>query len=175
MRAAVVPLLIVLGLGLAACERRAPAPAREPEAPRPSPEWERVRALREAAAAVPTALDVRPLAEPGIADRLAEAERLEAEGRHDEAQALLEQARARDPGSPEVLQHLAENALLRGDAGSAERLALEAERLGPGLGSLCLRHWLLIAEARHRLGRPEEALAARERAARCAVARPPRF
>lgn len=165
---------LLLG-ALVACERRAPAPVRE-EPPRPpAPYAERVAALRSAAEATPTALEVRPLPDPGVEDRLLEAERLEARGLLREAAALLEQARERDPASPKVLQRLAENAFLRGDLEGAERLAREAQGRGPGVGSLCARHWLLIAEVETLRGREEEALSAREQAARCAVERPPRF
>lgn len=159
---------------LAACERRAPTPVRE-EPPHPSPLAERIAQLRKAAEDIPTALEVRPLPDPGVEDRLAEAERLEARGRYHEAASLLEQAREREPHSPKVLQHLAENAFLRGDLEGAERLARLASQHGPGVGSLCTRHWLLIAEVEILRGREEESRAAREQAARCAVERPPRF
>lgn len=160
---------------LVACERRPSTPLSEDPPPRPAPHADRLAALRSAAETTPTALEVRPLPDPGIEDRLAEAERLEAEGRYREAAALIEQARARDPASPKVLQRLAENAFLRGDLDAAEQWAREAERHGPGVGSLCTRHWLLIAEVESLRGREEESLQARERAARCAVERPPRF
>ncbi len=165
--------LLLLGV-LASCERRAATPVRE-EPPPPAPHAERIAALRSAAEATPTALEVRPLSEPGVEDRLLAAERLEAEGDYEQASRLLAEALTLDPLSPKVLQRLAENAFLRGDLDGAERLAREAERHGPGVGSLCTRHWLLIAEVEVVRGRGEEALSARERAARCAIERPPRF
>lgn len=165
--------LLLLG-ALASCERRAPAPVRE-DPPRFAPHAERIAALRSAADATPTALEVRPLSEPGVEDRLLAAERLEAEGNYAQAARLLADALALDPRSPKVLQRLAENAFLRGDLDGAEQLAREAGRHGPGVGSLCTRHWLLIAEVMVLRGRGEEALSAREQAARCAVERPPRF
>jgi tetratricopeptide (TPR) repeat protein len=169
-------LLLIPLLLLAACERRPGAPEQPaPSAHAPAPGAERISAIRRAAVEVPSALEVMPLRDPAVDDLLAVAYRLEDEARYRDAAAALEQARVLAPESPEVKQRLAENAFYRGEYEEALRRALDAYRSGPRLGGLCLRQWLVVAEARAALGDPQGEAEARARAAQCAVQRPPRF
>lgn len=168
-------LLCLLLLPLAACERRPQATHEDPPLAQASPGAERVNAIRQAARELPSALEVLPLRDPAVEELLSAAYRLEDVSRYRDAAAALEQARAIEPESPEVQQRLAENAFFLGDLEQAERRALEAWRRGPRLGALCLRHWLLVAEARAGLDNAAGADDARSQAEKCAVQRPARF
>ncbi len=167
-------LLIPCLLLLAACERRA-ATETAPEAELVAPGAARIAAIREAASEAPSAIQVRPLVDPAVDDLLSAAYRLEEDGRYRDAGAALELARKLQPDSPEVMQRLAETAFYLGDYELAESRALEAYRRGPRLGGLCLRQWLVVAEARAGLGNSIGESEARENATKCTVQRPPRF
>jgi tetratricopeptide (TPR) repeat protein len=169
-------ILLVLGLALlplTACERR-PDVAQE-ESAVVAPGFERIIAIRQAAAEVPSALDVMPLRDPAVDELLTAAYGLEDAARYRDAGVALRQAYALQPDSPEVQQRLAENAYFLGDFEQAESRALTAWRRGPRVGGLCLRHWLLVAEARASMGNEQGEAEARAQAEQCAQQRPPRF
>jgi tetratricopeptide (TPR) repeat protein len=171
-RLALLSCLVLLLLS--ACERR--PGVEESAAPLPlAPGAERIAQIRQAAREVSSALEVLPLGDPGVNDLLDAAYRLEDAARYRDAAAALAEAQTLAPDSPEVQQRLAESAFLLEDYELAASRALEAYRRGSRLGGLCLRHWLLVAEARSALGNVQGEAEARERAAQCAVQRPPRF
>ncbi len=104
---------------------------------------------------VPTAASVGR--EPGFVDAAADAHRLLHDGGVEAAFRLFTRCRARDGGSPYVLDGLAETELLRGHPGIAERIAAEAlsftTRLAPHRQHRLART-LLLARASQR---PENA------------------
>ncbi|HRQ65329.1 MAG TPA: tetratricopeptide repeat protein [Xanthomonadaceae bacterium] len=173
MMARVALLLCIALLPIVACERR-PHVAEDGSA-QVAPGYERIVAIRQAAAEVPSAIDVMPLRDPAVDELLTAAYRLEDAVRYRDAGVALRQAYALQPDSPEVQQRMAENAYFLGDFEQAESRALTAWRRGARVGGLCLRHWLLVAEARAAMGNVQGETEAREQAQQCAQQRPARF
>lgn len=155
------PLLCTLAL--AACATQPPAPVEERELE------ERVRApAREDAAGV----QVYPLKNPAVAELTDQAANAESSGDYDQAALLLERAMRIQPRDPELLQHMAEVQLQRGQYEQALSFATRSHDIGPRVGELCARNWRTMSVAQERLGRGAEAREALSRADRCMVTRP---
>jgi len=151
------------GLLLAACAAQAPAPIEERELE------ERVRTpAREDTAGV----QVYPLKNPAVAELTEQASRAEETGDLDQAAVLLERALRIQPRDPELLQHMAEVQLQRGQYQQALSFATRSHDIGPRVGELCARNWRTISLAQERLGDQTAANRAVERAERCMVTRP---
>jgi len=159
-----IVVLCLTALGLAACAWQPPVD--EPGAA------ERVRAP---AADESRGLQVYPLQNPAVAELMAAAEQAERDNDLARAASLLERALRIEPRDPNVLQHLAEIQLSRGNWEQAESHASRSFDLGPRVGELCQRNWRTIALARERLDRFEAAYRAREQLQDCQVEPPPRF
>ncbi|MEM1411350.1 MAG: tetratricopeptide repeat protein [Pseudomonadota bacterium] len=156
------PALLVLVLGACATQQ-APAPVEEREIE------ERVRApAREDSAGV----QVYPLKNPAVAELTDQADRAEAAGNLDQAALLLERAMRIQPRDPELLQHMAEVQLQRGQYEQALSFATRSHDVGPRVGELCARNWRTMSVAQERLGRAPQAREALARADRCMVTRP---
>lgn len=160
----------VLAAFVAGCATTAP-----PEAPAPIPARDWVADIRAAAEDDPSAIDVIPLAEPGLADLRARAEDARRAGRHADAESLQAQAQALSPDDPVIWQEQAEIALSAGNWPAAEQRAKESHRRGPGVGSLCARNWLTVRAARLESGDPAGAAAAQLEVDRCKAAAPVRM
>lgn len=155
------PALLVLGLS--ACATQAPAPVEDRVVE------EQVRApAREDSAGV----QVYPLKNPAVAELTDQADRAEAAGDLDQAAILLERAMRIQPRDPELLQHMAEVQLQRGQYEQALSFATRSHDIGPRVGELCARNWRTMSVAQERLGRAPEAREALSRADRCMVTRP---
>jgi hypothetical protein len=76
------------------------------------------------------------------------------DGNFDLAKTLLNQALAINEKDPEILQMLAELALLQKSFANAERFATNSYHTGPKLGGLCRRNWLTIHYAKSAQGLP---------------------
>jgi predicted Zn-dependent protease len=155
---------------VAGCATTAP-----PEAPAPIPARDWVADIRAAAEDDPSAIDVIPLAEPGLADLRARAEDARRAGRHADAESLQAQAQALSPDDPVIWQEQAEIALSAGNWPAAEQRAKESHRRGPGVGSLCARNWLTVRAARLESGDPAGAASAQLEVDRCKAAAPVRM
>jgi predicted Zn-dependent protease len=160
----------VLVVALAGC---ATAPAPPQPVPIPARDW--VADIRAAAEDDPSAIDVIPLAEPGLADLRARADEARRAGRHADAESLQAQALALSPDDPVLWQEQAEIALSAGNWPVAEQRARESHRRGPGVGSLCARNWLTVRAARLESDDPAGAAAAQLEVDRCKAAAPVRM
>lgn len=135
--------MVVLVMALAACSTTAP-----PAAPA-QPAIDAVAmvgAIRAAGAADTRELVVRPLGDTRVTDLQEQAVALQAQGRHAEAAAALDQALAINPDDPGLLQERAEAALLVHDLAAAERFARQAIAAGTDVGPQCRRHWETIVQ-----------------------------
>ena len=164
---------------LAACATTPPAPA-------PVATFDAVAAVSAIRAAGNSSSDelvVRSLGDPQIEDLRQQAVQLQAEGRHPDAAAVLDQALAISPADPRLLQERAEAALLLHDLDTAERLARQAIAIGTEVGPQCRRHWETIvqvvtvrpATASDPASPAPTAADARRQRDACTVAAPPRY
>ena len=127
---------------LAACATTPPAPA-------PVATFDAVAAVSAIRAAGNSSSDelvVRSLGDPQVEDLRQQAVQLQAEGRHPDAAAVLDQALAISPADPRLLQERAEAALLLHDLDTAERLARQAIAIGTEVGPQCRRHWETVVQ-----------------------------
>ena len=156
--------LPVLGVVfLAACATQSPAPVEERELE------DRVRSpAREDAAGV----QVYPLKNPAVAELTDQAAHAESRGDLDQAAVLLERAMRIQPRDPELLQHMAEVQLQRGQYEQALSFATRSHDIGPRVGELCARNWRTMSLAQERLGDDSAAGQAVQRAEQCMVTRP---
>jgi len=171
-------LTVALLAFLGACSSIEPVP--------PQPRFDALAAvatIRAAGTANSAELVVKPLGNPQVGDLREQASALQAQGRHADAAAVLDEALAISPDDPALLQERAEAALLLHDLDSAERLARRAVAIGTEVGPQCRRHWetivqVLGARAQAATGvaapTPADAEARRQRDA-CTVAAPPRY
>ena len=137
-------------LVLAACSSGSPPPSRGRPAKQIDP-VAMVAAVR-AAGLHGHELEVQPLRDPQVEDLRVRAEALEAQGKHRQALAALDQALAITPDDPDLLQWKAELALLRRAWAEAEQLANRSFERGPKLGGLCRRNWTTIDQSRRGRG-----------------------
>ena len=137
-----------------------------------------VAAIRAAATADASELDVQPLRDPQVEDLREQAAGLEARRMYRAAAEVLDGALAINPGDPALLQERAEIALLLHQLPEAERHARRAFAAGSGVGPLCRRHWETIAQVRGSLATAADvhgAADARRQRDACTVAAPNRF
>lgn len=156
-----LPLLAVAFL--TACATQAPAPIEERELN------DRVRTpAREDSAGV----QVYPLKNPAVAELTEQADQAESRGDLDQAAVLLERALRIQPRDPELLQHMAEVQLQRGQYEQALSFATRSHDIGPRVGELCARNWRTMSLAQERLGDNVAAGRSVQRAEQCMVTRP---
>ncbi len=105
-----------------------------------------VAAIRAGGTADTSELVIRPLGDRQVEDLREQATALQAQGRHADAAAVLDQALAISPDDPALLQERAEAALLLHDVDTAERLARRAIAIGTEVGPQCRRHWETIVQ-----------------------------
>lgn len=138
-----------------------------------------VAAVRAVGRADAKELDVQPLRDPRVEDLRQRAATLEREGDLRGAGKLLDHALSIQADNPALLQERAENALLQGSIGAAERWADQAVQQGSTVGPLCRRHWETIAQVRAARAEPPPeaptAAAARKQRDACTVAAPKRY
>ena len=159
-------LLLFVTFLLGACAAQAPAPIEDRELE------ERVRTpAREDSAGV----QVYPLKNPAVAELTDQADRAESVGDLDQAAVLLERAMRIQPRDPELLQHMAEVQLQRGEYQQALSFATRSHDIGPRVGELCARNWRTMSLAHERLGNVPAASQAVDRAEQCMVTRPQGF
>ncbi|MEE4174069.1 MAG: tetratricopeptide repeat protein [Xanthomonadales bacterium] len=148
---------------LTACATQAPAPIEERELN------DRVRTpAREQSAGV----QVYPLKNPAVAELTEQADQAEARGDLGQAAVLLERALRIQPRDPELLQHMAEVQLQRGQYEQALSFATRSHDIGPRVGELCARNWRTMSLAQERLGDNVAAGRSVQRAEQCMVTRP---
>lgn len=160
-------------LALAAC-------ATAPEPPRVQPlttatPAQMVEYIRASGGDGEGELDVQPLRDSQVEDLRQQAARLEQQGHHGDAAAVLDQAIALVADDPALLQERAEVALLLDDHALAGELAARALALGSGVGPLCRRHQATLEQVALVQGDAERAAAARVAIEGCRVAPPPRW
>ncbi len=151
---------------LSACATQAPAPTED----RSIAEQVRAPASEQAAG-----LQVYPLRNAAVTELSGAALAAEQAGDLDQAAMLLERALRIESRDPELLQHMAEIRLARGEWEQADSFAGRSFDVGPRVGELCQRNWRTMALARERLNRFDDAHQARERLLACQVQPPARF
>jgi Flp pilus assembly protein TadD len=157
------PLPLVAAAFLAACATQPPAPIEE----RDVDQQVRNPARNDAAG-----VQVYPLKNPAVAELTEQAAQAEASGDLDQAAVLLERAMRIQPRDPELLQHMAEVQLQRGQYEQALNFATRSHDIGPRVGELCARNWRTMSLAQERLGDRQGARRSLERAEQCMVTRP---
>lgn len=163
----------VLASVLAAC---ASAPSPPPPAAPPYDPAPIIAAINQAAVADGRELVVRPLTDAASGGVQQDVAGLHAQGRLEEAAVALDAALEASPDDPVLLQARAENAVLQGDLGGAERFARRATAAGAQAGPQCRRHWETVVQVLAVEAADDAALAA-ARGSRdaCTVAAPPRY
>jgi hypothetical protein len=104
--------------------------------------------------AVSNELAFQAMPDEALLDLRDQAQQAQTDGHLELAQTLLEQALTINEKDPEILQMLAELALLQSTFANAEHLAMSSYQAGPKLGSLCRRNWLTIHYAKSAQGLP---------------------
>ncbi|MEN1727500.1 MAG: tetratricopeptide repeat protein [Pseudomonadota bacterium] len=153
-------------LFLAACATQPPAPIEDRSV---------AEQVRAPAAEQTRGLQVYPLRNPAVNELSDAALAAEQQGDLDQATLLLERALRIEPRDPELLQHMAELRLERGEWEQAESFASRSFDVGPRVGEICQRNWRTIALSQERLSRFDEAANARERLQNCQVEPPSRL
>lgn len=171
-------------LTLTACAMRPPQ-SEAPAGPDATARARMVETIRAAGVATDDELDVQPLREGAVEDLRERAASLQAQGQHEQAVALLDEAITRHGDDPAVLQERAEAAVYAGDLDAAQNFARQAIDTGAQVGPLCRRHWALIeqvalARAAAALATEQAAFQAEAESARsareaCTVAPPARY
>jgi len=151
---------------ISACATQPPAPTED----RSIAEQVRAPAAEQA-----RGLQVYPLRNPAVTELSEAALAAEQQGDLDQAALLLERALRIQPRDPELLQHMAEIRLERGEWEQAESFAARSFDVGPRVGEICQRNWRTMALARERLQRYDEAANARERLQSCQIEPPTRL
>ncbi len=161
-----LPSLALLGaaLLLGACASQTPAPIEERDAVD--------QQVRTPAKEQSAGVQVYPLKNPAVKELTEQADQAEARGDLDQAAVLLERALRIQPRDPELLQHMAEVQLQRGQYEQALNFATRSHDIGPRVGELCARNWRTMSLAQERLGEPRAAGQAMDRAEQCMVTRP---
>ena len=169
-RAQRLSALLATALLLGACATAPQAP------PPPLPAAHAARmlaAIRRAGADNHSVLQIHPLRPAGV-DALAAQARAAAEaGDYATAAQLLDQALAREPDAPDLLQDRAETALARGEWAAAGQYAARALRHGPRFGALCARGWQTLAEIARAHGQSAQYTTDRQRVDACRKRNPP--
>jgi tetratricopeptide (TPR) repeat protein len=156
-------LISILSLSLGACAAVTPAPVEEREVET------RVRTpARQDSAGV----QVRPLQNQAVVQLTDEARRAEHAGDLDQAAVLIERALRIQPRDPELMQHMAEIQLSKGDYEQALNFAVRSFDIGPRVGEICARNWRTIGVAKGYLEDPAGASEAEDRAGQCMNTRP---
>ncbi len=159
---------------LAACSTQEPVPVDERSVYRS--EIERIEhEVRAPARAEGAGVQVYPLRNPGVSELREQAAAAERDGDLEQAAMLLERAMRLAPQDPELMQHMAEVQLARGDYEQALSLASRSYDSGPKVGELCARNWRTISLAREHLGNSAGAVIAEARAAECGERKAPGF
>jgi tetratricopeptide (TPR) repeat protein len=147
-----------------ACSTTGPAPVEDREVET------RVRTpAREDSAGV----QVFPLQNPAVVQLTQSAQEAEQAGNFDQAAVLLERAMRIQPRDPQILQHMAEIQLQKGDYQQALNFAVRSYDTGPRVGEICGRNWRTISVARGHLNNENGAREAERRAGQCMNTRPP--
>ena len=155
-RAQRLSALLVAALLLGAC---ATAPQIPPSPPPPLPAADAARmlaAVRRAGADNHSVLQIHPLRAAGVAALAAQARAAAEVGDYATAAQLFDQALAREPDAPDLLQDRAEMALAQGEWAAAGQFAASALRHGPRFGALCARGWQTLAEIAYAHGQTDQ-------------------
>ena len=134
-----------------------------------------VKAIRAANAGEDSALQVNPLRDPAVEGFVANAKQAEQQQQLDAAYAAISKARGLAPEAPDLLQDQAEIEFLRGNIIEAEKLAYESFKNGPQVGSLCVKNWQTIIEARKSFNDTDYLTHAESRREQCKIKRPVRL
>ena len=155
-RAQRLSALLAAALLLGAC---ATAPQIPSSSPPPLPAADAARmlaAVRRAGADNHSVLQIHPLRAAGVAALAAQARAAAEVGDYATAAQLFDQALAREPDAPDLLQDRAEMALAQGEWAAAGQFAASALRHGPRFGALCARGWQTLAEIAYAHGQTDQ-------------------
>jgi len=160
-------LLVIACLSIQSCQTRSfPAPIEERDL---------AAEVREQAASQSGVVEVYPLTDPAAAELIRQARLAEAQDRLYEALELVDQALNVTPEDPDQWQYLAELQLKLQSYQDSITSARKSYELGPKVGQLCYRNWLVISRAQAELGQPAEAMESEKQADACTVPEQPRF
>ena len=153
-RAQRLSALLAAALLLGAC---ASAPQAPSSPPLPAADAARMlAAVRRAGADNHSVLQIHPLRAAGVAALAAQARAAAEVGDYATAAQLFDQALAREPDAPDLLQDRAEMALAQGEWAAAGQFAASALRHGPRFGALCARGWQTLAEIAYAHGQTDQ-------------------
>ena len=155
-RAQRLSALLAAALLLGACASAPQAPSSSPP-PLPAADAARMlAAIRRAGADNHSVLQIHPLRPAGVAALAAQARAAAEVGDYATAAQLFDQALAREPDVPNLLQDRAEMALAQGEWAAAGQFAARALRHGPRFGALCARGWQTLAEIAYAHGQTDQ-------------------
>lgn len=123
--------------------------------------------IHQAAVSDRSAIHVTPLREPGVVLLQQQASSAMIKRDYATAAQRLQEALAREPDSPSLLQAQAELALRQNQWQEAEAKALASWEHGPQLGPLCASNWQTVVEVRWLAGDEAGMNEARESLAQC--------
>ena len=160
-RISLTGVLTLLLLG--ACSSQTPAPVEDREVN---------TRVRTPANQDSEGVQVYSLQNPAVKQLTAQAQGAERAGNLDQASGYIERALRIEPRDPQLLQHMAEIKLQKGDYQQALNFAVRSYDIGPRVGEICSRNWRTISVAREHLNDANGAGEAEERAGQCMNTRP---
>jgi hypothetical protein len=134
-----------------------------------------VGAIRAANAGEDSALQVNPLRDPAVEGFVATAKQAAQQQQLEDAYVAIKKARGLAPDAPDLLQDQAEIEFLRGNIIESEKLAYESFKKGPQVGTLCVKNWQTIIEARKSFNDIDYLKYAESRREQCKAKRPVRL
>ncbi len=131
--------------------------------------------IRQQASQQESLIEVYSLDDPAASELMKQAYDAEDQGDVIKAIELVNRALSLSSDDPEYWQYLAELELQNRQYEAAIEHAQKSYDLGPQIGQLCYRNWLVINRALTALDRAAEAAGARVQADQCPVEAPPRY
>lgn len=131
--------------------------------------------IRDSAEENGSLIEIYPLPDPAVRVMLDKALEYEKQGKLDWALKQTERALVLEPGSPVILQYMAELKLDKGRWGEALNLAHQSWSKGPKVGALCSRNWQTIARSAEHLNDHQWQQAAQQAIHQCQIKAKPRL
>lgn len=169
-------LTISIAALLGACSQPSP-PAKtavKPEPPNPSSSAA-IGRIRATDAQGESAVEVKPLRDPGVDGLIKQAHDAESQGNVAAALEKTNRALAIAKDAPDILQYQAELYIEQGDWKQADALAQKSREHGPKVGSLCTRTQRTLIETKYALGDTAAMQQAQVQLSSCKVPAPARL
>ena len=140
-----------------------------------APDQSEAAYIRKQAAEEVSVIEVYPLPDPAVREMIRRAQQYELQGKIDWAIKQSQRALQLDPGSPLILQYIAELKLNKKHWGEALNLAHKSWANGPKVGDLCARNWHTINRAAGHLKDLKWQTAAQQAIQQCQIKQKPRL